>query len=122
MNDVGRAHDHREAKRNQTVHAADREPADHEVDELGNAESTHCAPLAWKDRGLTRRCETARTARLVYPTVGCEWVRPELTAGSAVAIGHPPFRGRGRGRLGRVPARPPRGGNPRRGLGNAYPP
>src|SRR3989449_11035648 len=95
MNDVGRAHDHREAKRNQTVHAADREPADHEVDELGNAESTHCAPPAWKDRGLTRRCETARTARLVYPTVGCEWVRPELTAGSEMRTAGPPFEAGG---------------------------
>src|SRR5215471_5373562 len=41
-------------------------------------------PFAWKDRGLSRRCETARTERLVYPTVGGEWVRPELTAGSAM--------------------------------------
>src|SRR5437016_14536387 len=113
MNDVGRAHDHREAKRNQTVHAADREPADHEVDELGNAESTHCAPLARKDRGLTRRCETARTARLVYPTVGCEWVRPELTAGSAMQVADPPFDARFRGRLGGYRAGP-RGGVPRR--------
>src|SRR2546430_14638490 len=107
MNDVGRAHDHREAKRNQTVHAADREPADHEVDELGNAESTHCAPLARKDRGLTRRCETARTARLVYPTVGCEWVRPELTAGAAVRGAAPPLFGTGCRRGGRVCTPPP---------------
>src|SRR5215468_10635995 len=49
-------------------------------------------PLACKDRGLTKRRETARTARLVYPTVGCEWVRPELTAGSAMQVADPPSR------------------------------
>src|SRR5262249_44566776 len=42
---------HREPKRDEAIHTADRKPADDEIDELGKAESTHCVRLAWKARG-----------------------------------------------------------------------
>jgi hypothetical protein len=59
MDDVGCAHDHREAKRNQTIDAADGEPADYKVDELGKAESTHYVHLAGTGRGSPAPFESA---------------------------------------------------------------
>jgi hypothetical protein len=41
MDDAGCAHDHRETEGHQTIHAADGESADQQVDELGNTESAH---------------------------------------------------------------------------------
>src|SRR5262245_65784486 len=79
-------------------HAADREPADHEVDEFGNAESTHCVPLrarSWFDRVF----EEVGTERLVHPTVRCEWAA-DLRRGSAIEVVDPLARRRFRGRYG----------------------